>query len=343
MPRRKIEGLTVRRLRVLNAAVREYVRAAAPVGSETLRTKHGIEASSATIRSDMATLERMGLLEQPHTSAGRRPTAAGYRVFVEHLGRPGLASADGAWLRARLRRAAGMSQALATAANTVSSLTRLASLASLPPEAADARVEEIGLSRASAEVVLLSFRLSGGVQRRVLGHLEAAATEAEMSEWSRALGGLVGRTVSSLGPEARPAGFPPAVWEQVVGAMMQAGQGTQVLVEGARNLLAQPEFGAGGPAVKMMALFDDQPRVYGLLVRATPSREPRAIIGVAEGGEPLSTCGIVIGFYGPEGIRAGRLAVLGPMRMDYEKAVAALAEATGLLSEAWQGAVEERE
>jgi heat-inducible transcriptional repressor len=343
MPRKKLEGLTVRRLRILNAAVREYVRAAAPVGSETLRSKYGIDASSATIRNDMATLERMGLLEQPHISAGRRPTADGYRIFVDNLGRPGLTSADGAWLRSRLRRAAGLGQALVTAANTVSSLTRLVTLASLPPKAADATVEEIGLSRVSAEVVLLAFRLSGGAQRRVLGHLAEAWTEAETSVWGRQLGELVGQSISTLGDYPRPMGFPPALWEQFLGAIMQAGQESQVFVEGARNLLAQPEFGVGGSAVKMMALFDDQPRVYSLLVRTTPTREPRAIIGAPEGGEPLEACGIVVGFYGPEGSRAGRLAVLGPMRMDYEKAVAALVEATGLLSEAWQETLEEQD
>jgi hypothetical protein len=195
----------------------------------------------------------------------------------------------------------------------------------------------------SAEVVLLAFRLTNGPQRRVLGHLAEAWTEAETSEWARQLGGLVGQSISGLGAYPRPMGFPPALWDQFIGAMMQAGQESQVFVEGARNLLAQPEFGVGGSAVKMMALFDDQPRVYSLLVRTTPTREPRAIIGATEGGEPLEACGIVVGFYGPEGSRAGRLAVLGPMRMDYEKAVAALVEATGLLSEAWQETLEEQE
>lgn len=343
MPRKKLEGLTVRRLRILDAAVREYVRAAAPVGSETLRTRYGIEASGATIRNDMATLERLGLLEQPHTSAGRRPTAAGYRAFVERMGRPDLPSADGAWLRSRLRRAEDLAEALVAAANTISSLTRLAALASLPPTTADETLDELGLSRASAEVVLLYFRLSGGAERRVLAPLSEAATEADMAEWAKGLGALVGRRVSGLAAGPRPEAFPPTLWEQLLSAIMQAGQPEQVLIEGAGNLLAQPEFGAGGSAVKMMALFDDQPRVYSLLVRAAPTREPRAIIGAPESGEPLDACGIVVGFYGPEGSRAGRLAVLGPMRMDYEKAVAALFEATGLLSEAWHDTLEEQE
>ncbi len=95
MPRKKLEGLTVRRLRVLNAAVREYVRAAAPVGSETLRAKYGIEASSATIRNDMATLERMGL-----SNSRTRPRAGGPR-------RTATGSSSSTWASPAWRRPTG--------------------------------------------------------------------------------------------------------------------------------------------------------------------------------------------------------------------------------------------
>ncbi|MFH2062809.1 MAG: DeoR family transcriptional regulator [bacterium] len=87
-----------RRLKVLEAIVREYLASAEPVGSGTLAGKYDLQVSSATIRNDMAELTEAGLLEQPHTSAGRRPTAQGYRVFVrEFVG-------DGESLAEELRR-----------------------------------------------------------------------------------------------------------------------------------------------------------------------------------------------------------------------------------------------
>src|SRR5580700_7307873 len=82
-------GLDHRKAAILNAVVAEYIETAQPVGSAHITGNPGVEVSSATVRSEMAALERDGYLAQPHTSAGRIPTDKGYRFFVDHLGRPG--------------------------------------------------------------------------------------------------------------------------------------------------------------------------------------------------------------------------------------------------------------
>src|SRR6202140_4936585 len=81
--------LDVRKAAILNAVVTEYIASAQPVGSQHVVDAAGVNVSSATVRSDMAALEREGYLIQPHTSAGRIPTDKGYRFFVDHLGGPG--------------------------------------------------------------------------------------------------------------------------------------------------------------------------------------------------------------------------------------------------------------
>src|ERR1700676_1499127 len=81
--------LDVRKAAILNAVVTEYIASAQPVGSQHVVDAPGVSVSSATVRSEMAALEREGYLVQPHTSAGRIPTDKGYRFFVDHLGRPG--------------------------------------------------------------------------------------------------------------------------------------------------------------------------------------------------------------------------------------------------------------
>src|SRR5580693_4980149 len=81
--------LDARKAAILNAVVAEYIGSAQPVGSQHVVDAPGVSVSSATVRSDMAALERDGFLTQPHTSAGRIPTDKGYRFFVDHLGRPG--------------------------------------------------------------------------------------------------------------------------------------------------------------------------------------------------------------------------------------------------------------
>src|SRR5271155_3618003 len=83
------DELDPRKAAILNAVVSEYIETAEPVGSAHITGTPGVEVSSATVRSDMAALERDGYLAQPHTSAGRIPTDKGYRFFVDHLGRPG--------------------------------------------------------------------------------------------------------------------------------------------------------------------------------------------------------------------------------------------------------------
>src|SRR5271168_4671348 len=82
-------NLDPRKAAILNAVVTEYIGSALPVGSQHVVDAPGVSVSSATVRSDMAALERDGFLAQPHTSAGRIPTDKGYRFFVDHLGRPG--------------------------------------------------------------------------------------------------------------------------------------------------------------------------------------------------------------------------------------------------------------
>ena len=88
-------GLDARKAAILNAVVTEYIGSAQPVGSQHVVDAPGVSVSSATVRSDMAALERDGFLAQPHTSAGRIPTDKGYRFFVDHLTGP--ASLDRVW------------------------------------------------------------------------------------------------------------------------------------------------------------------------------------------------------------------------------------------------------
>src|SRR5579862_2997527 len=88
-PADEAERLEPRQAAILNAVVAEYIDTAQPVGSAHITGNPGVEVSSATVRSEMAALEREGYLVQPHTSAGRVPTDKGYRFFVDHLARPG--------------------------------------------------------------------------------------------------------------------------------------------------------------------------------------------------------------------------------------------------------------
>lgn len=342
MPRPRLEGLTPRRRRVLETVIRRWIATGEPVSSATVRAISGLPDSPATLRNDLAALEAIGLLAQRHRFSGRVPTPAGYRVFLEHLPQPSLRPADSAWLRSTLRRARNLSAAVAAAARAVASLTRLASMACLPL-AKRAEVESVRLSRVSAEVALVTFRLSTGETGEVLCQLRAPADESKFAAWAEALSSIVGMPVYSLSATEAPDPLPAEIWQRLAEAMLEAAPVADVTVEGASHLLACPDLRATDALTDLLALIGDRSRSYALLAQRKRTAAPQALVGLRGVGSALEACSMVVGFFGPKGEEAGRLAVLGPMRMDYERALAAVADTTAVLSDAWEREVAERD
>lgn len=341
MPRPRLEGLTPRRRLVLETVIRRWIATGEPVSSAAVRAISGLRDSPATLRNDLAALEAMGLLAQQHRFSGRVPTPAGYRVFLEHLPQPTLRPADSAWLRSTLRRARDLSAAVVAAAKAVASLTKLASMAS-PPVTRRVEIESVSLSRVSAEVALTTFRLNTGQTGRVLCHLRAPADERKFAAWAEALSRLAGMAVFSLSTAEAPEGLPAEVWQPLAEAMLEAAPVADVTVEGAGHLLSCPDLQATDALGDLLALIGDRSRSYALLARGKRTATPQALVGPLAAGSGLEACSMVIGFFGPKGEEAGRLAVLGPMRMDYERALAAVADTTAVLSDAWEREVAER-
>lgn len=118
--------LTERQQAIAKAVVSEHIDSAQPVGSEAVRVGHGFSCSSATIRNEMARLERMGYLSQPHTSAGRLPLAPAYRLYVDALRLDARRlDREMAWIQGELRRVAGRSEAaLRLSSGILSRITR---------------------------------------------------------------------------------------------------------------------------------------------------------------------------------------------------------------------------
>lgn len=315
--------------------MRQWIATGEPVSSAAVRAVSGLADSPATLRNDLAALEAMGLLAQPHRFSGRVPTASGYRAFLEGIPRPVLRPADSAWLRSTLRRARDLADAVATAARAVASLTRLASMASLPITRR-VEVEFVFLRRVSAEVALATFRFNTGQTGRVLCHLQAPADENKFAAWAEALAGVAGASVYSLSAAEPPEPLPVEIWQPLLEAMLEAAPVGDVTIEGANHLLACPDLRASDVLSDFLALIADRSRSYALLVRGKRTATPQAMVGLPGASSALEGCSMVIGFFGPKGEEAGRLAVLGPMRMDYERALAAIADTTAVLSDAWE-------
>ncbi|MBM3683976.1 MAG: heat-inducible transcription repressor HrcA [Actinobacteria bacterium] len=315
-----------RKAAILSAIVEEYIQTAQPVGSSHVVVATGIPVSSATIRNDMAFLEREGFLAQPHTSAGRVPTEKGYRFFVDHLAQPDLGSMESRTVRQFFDRAhTRLEEMLADTSRLLSSLTSYAGVVVAPQrESATVRsVQVVGLGGRLAVVVVV---LSDGAVDRYPLDVDPDVSDVDLGASTARLAGLlVGR------PLAAPVTVVPTgnvvvdhLVDQVVGLLQDDGAeaGGRMFVGGAANVATA--FDAMDTVRSILGVLEEQYVVVSL-IRDIMDRGLRVAIGSETGVEPLAECSIVVAPYTVDGTAVGSIGVLGPTRMNYPQALAAVA------------------
>ncbi|HET6953061.1 MAG TPA: heat-inducible transcriptional repressor HrcA [Acidimicrobiales bacterium] len=327
--------LDERKAAILRAVVEEYIDTAQPVGSGHVAKARGVDVSSATVRNEMAALEADGFLRQPHTSAGRVPTEKGYRFFVDHLREPArLAVRSAEEVRAFFARAHGeVEQMLSETSRLLSNLTNLTSVvvAPGPAEAVVRSVQVVGLSAAAAVVVTVFS--DGTVDKHTLELPSGAGDERLAAASAHLTAHLVGvqRADSAVVP---PTGDPAT--DALVGRVVAALQGYEP---------GDPEHVYVGGTARMAQAFDaietvrevlgilEQQFVVVSLLRDVIDRGLHVAIGTETGVAPLAECALVVAPYDIEGERAGTIGVLGPTRMNYPQALAAVAVVSDRLSD----------
>ena len=330
-------GLDERKAAILRAVVSEYIETAQPVGSHRVAQTPDVAVSSATVRNDMATLEREGYLAQPHTSAGRIPTDKGYRFFVDSLRAPGRLDAT---RRQRVSQffahAHGeLEQMLEDTSKLLSSLTDYAAVV-VAPTHDTARIRSVQLVGLTDRLCLLVVVLSDGAVdkrsielREVTGEARLAAATAHLASH------VVGRSPHDLhASRRRPAGPPPTgdastdqVVDEAMGALVALAsdrdeESDQVYVGGASRMVAA--FDAVQTVRSVLSILEQQYVVVTLL-RDVLDRGLSVAIGEELGVPPLAACSVVVAPYEAEGEPAGTIGVLGPTRMNYPQALTAVA------------------
>ena len=326
--------LDERKAAILRAVVEEYIETAQPVGSSHIAP--AVSVSSATVRNDMAVLEQDGYLWQPHTSAGRVPTEKGYRYFVDSLTAPGQLGGAQAQ-RVREFFSAAHSEIEATLHDTsrlLSDLTRhTAMVTGLTIESSFA-VRSVQLVALSGEVALLVAVLANGaVEKRTItigddvGDERLAAASACLSAH------LVGRAFGSVDATTIPA-TGDAVVDGIVDVAARElhavdDDGDLVYVGGASHMAAA--FDAVDTVRQVLGILEQQLVVVNV-IRDVLDRGLQVAIGSETGLAPLAECSIVVAPYEVDGERAGSIGVLGPTRMNYPQALAAVAVVSKRLS-----------
>jgi heat-inducible transcriptional repressor len=341
-------ALSPRAEALLKALVERYISDGQPVGSRTLAKDLGNELSPATIRNVMADLEELGLIVSPHTSAGRIPTALGYRVFVDTLlkVRP-LDARELRRMEGELSAAPDPQQLMESASSLLSQITRLAGIVMLPRQEQNA-VRQIEFLQLSANRVLaILVTQEGRVHNRVIVTdrpyspaelVEAAnffnATYAgrELAEVKRVLLAAMQQDSDVMQRAMRTA--------MTMARHMfadDAEQGPELVVRGESNLLEVPELGDVNKLRRLFDAFNTKRDLLHLLDQCLRTNGVQIFIGGESGYSALEECSVVAAPYQVDGQIVGMLGVIGPTRMSYQQVIPIVDVTARLLGGALSG------
>jgi heat-inducible transcriptional repressor len=324
--------LDERKAIILRAVVEEYIETAQPVGSGHIAP--AVSVSSATVRNDMVALEQEGYLQQPHTSAGRVPTEKGYRYFVDSLTGPGqLRAAQAQQVRTFFDKAHGeLEQMLHDTSRLLSDLTEHTAMVIGPQHEAAATVRSVQVVGLGSGAALLVVVLSnGGVEKRSIEVGPDIADGPLAAATAHLTAQLVGRTLTAV--DAMPSSGDArtdAISAAAVAALRQTPDVDEHVFVGGASRMALA-FDAVEKVREVLGILEQQYVVVTVL-RDVLDRGLQVAIGSETGLETLAECSLVVSPYEIEGEVAGTIGVLGPTRMNYPQALAAVAVVSKRLS-----------
>ncbi len=312
---------------LLKTLIERYIEEGQPVGSRALSHYSGLELSSASIRNVMADLEALGFVESPHTSAGRVPTAKGYRFFVDSLlvVKP-LEQMEIEQLGENLL-PDNPSRLISSASHLLSELTRFAGVVIAPKREALAFRQIEFLKLSEKRILLIIITSNGDVQNRVI-FTERIYTPPELTEASNYLNrNYAGLTLNEILKRVKEELHQ---LQHNVSELMSAAIETstrtdleeECIISGEHNLLQVQDLSSDLSNLKgLFDLFEKKTALLQLLDASRNAQGVQIFIGAESGLGQLDECSIVTAPYGAEGHIVGTLAVVGPKRMAYERVI----------------------
>lgn len=319
-----------RKLKVLFAVVESYIATGEPVGSKAVCEMMDNTVSSATIRNEMAALDEMGLLEQPHTSAGRIPTHQGYRTYIRNLRRRTLPEQERLVIDSMLSEAnRDPEQLLEEAAQVLASMTNCAAV-STTPMAQTTTVRSVQVVPVAARTALIVLMTSSGIFKNKVCRCDFTLTPEVMRVVARLMNEkITGKplseiTLAYLQTLAASIGEFAFLVSPILMALFEAvkdASSADVCLEGQANLLAHAEYDDTS-ARRILSFLNRRAELANLL------NQKRGGVQTFIGGDidrpELADSSMVIARYRVSGEELGSIAVIGPTRMDYSKVMASL-------------------
>jgi heat-inducible transcriptional repressor len=331
--------LTPRQELILRKVVEAYTATGIPVGSKALAADPDIEAGPSTVRNELAMLEEQGLLAHPHTSAGRVPTDAGHRFYVDRLlgGDTTLARREHGLDLQLVRRE--VDEAMRATTETLSQVTNLLAIVSAPPldTATIRHVEVLPLQPQVLMVVVITS--TGGVTKRVFTF--DAPVDPGLAQWAaeylneRLTGmGLGARMLHFRLADASLGATEQAFLDRIAPAFTELAETAEhtLYVDGAARLLSEHRFQDLSQINELMTMLERRVLLLDLLRSALSERDVLVRIGTENELPALHSLALVAAGYGLPARKLGTVSLIGPVRMDYAGAIRTVREAALQLS-----------
>jgi heat-inducible transcriptional repressor len=324
---------------LLEKVIEAHVALGQPVGSKWLSEQPDVPWGSSTVRAELARLEELGLLQHPHTSAGRAPTDRGYREHVDQMLQDGnlpVATRPPVQLEVSRRE---VDEAMQAATEQLSQVTNLLAIVTAPPIATSTikHIELLALQPQLAMIVVITS--TGGVTKRLIpseGPLDPGLVDWARSYLNEELGGMsVGARMinsklsdPSLAPAERAflATLLPTFTE------LEERAGDTLYVDGAARLMSEDRVQELSQLSDLMLMLEHRVAFLSILKHAID--EPRVFLRIGEENErpELKSLSIIASRYGPPARQLGAVSVIGPVRMDYGRAISSVRAAANELS-----------
>lgn len=326
--------LSERKRLILKAIVEAHVLYGEPVGSKSLLSNQQLTCSSATIRNEMAELENMGYLEQPHTSAGRVPTEMGYRFYVDSLVKQyRMTALEIEQINRTLQRKIGeFDRVLEDASRLLSHFTNYAGIA-FKPSADQATISRFESAYLDEHSLVLVMVFADGTVKTGTVYTELTLSQQELSAFidvlNRHLCGLTSSeiTLPRIVNLERQVGLLSALVHPVVtciyDAMSELDE-ANLKVDGVNHLLEYPEYSDVGQFKEMLDLLENKEDLLGLIATDGEEKDLQVHIGSHNSPGPMSNSSFVCRLVRRNGKVIGAVGVIGPRRMDYSRVIAIL-------------------
>ena len=329
-----IVQIDLRKKKILQAIVDEYINTAEPVGSRYIARKHELGLSSATIRNEMADLEEMGYLAQPHTSSGRIPSDKGYRLYVDDIMKTReLSMEEINAVTVELGIKIGeINQLLQRASTVMSKLTKYTTL-SMTSSFDESIIKTVRIVQIEERKLIVILITNADAVKNAIAYLPCEVDRETILRLSDVFHErLRGKGVESLNESVvkeitdetgANADVVIEIFEAVLDCFRQMAN-SEIMFDGATNILSFPEFRDINKARGFLELLEEKKNIANVVNELSRKDNIKVLIGDENPIEEIKNCSIVSTAYGEGNIVFGTIGVIGPKRMEYSKVVSAL-------------------